>query len=140
MDKFITHILALMGDLSKNFSRLEIMCPCSCGANRISPLLIEKLQKVRNIIGKPIIITSGVQCEFYNASLKNSSMNSSHIPDSYGLGQAVDISCTTSKYRYELVQVAQKFFNRIGISGGSYGGFVHLDVDKEKVQEVMWVY
>jgi len=39
-------------------------------------------------------------------------MNSSHIPDSYGLGQAVDISCTTSKYRYELVQVAQKFFNR----------------------------
>ena len=67
-------------------------------------------------------------------------MNSSHIPDSYGLGQAVDISCTTSKYRYELVQVVQKFFNRIDISGGSYGWFVHLDVDKEKVQEVMWVY
>ena len=84
--------------------------------------------------------TSGVRCEFYNASLKNSPMNSSHIPDSYGLGQTVDISCTTSKYRYELVQVVQKFFNRIGISGGSYGGFVHLDVDKEKVQEVMWVY
>ena len=53
-------------------------------------------------------------------------MNSSHIPDSYGLGQAVDISSTTSKYRYELVQVVQKFFNRIGISGGSYGGFVHF--------------
>ena len=67
-------------------------------------------------------------------------MNSSHIPDSYGLGQAVDISCTTSKHRYELVQVAQKFFNRIGISGGSYGGFVHLDVDRSKVQEVLWTY
>jgi len=129
-----------MGDLSKNFSKLGIMCPCGCGANKISSVLIEKLQKVRNIIGLPIIITSGVRCEFYNASLKNSSINSSHIPDSYGLGQAVDISCTTSKYRYELVQVVQKFFNRIGISGGSYGGFVHLDVDKEKVQEVMWVY
>ena len=67
-------------------------------------------------------------------------MNSSHIPDSYGLGQAVDISCTTSKYRYKLVQVAQKSFKRVGISGGSYGGFVHLDVDRSKVQEVMWVY
>ena len=114
--------------------------PCGCGANKISSVLIEKLQKVRNIIGLPIIITSGVRCEFYNASLKNSSMNSRHIPDSYGLGQAVDISCTTSKYRYELVQVAQKFFNRIGISGGSYGGFIHLDVDRSKIQEVLWLY
>ena len=129
-----------MGDLSENFSKLEIMCPCSCGANKISSVLIEKLQKVRNIIGMPIIITSGVRCEFYNASLKNSSINSIHIPESYGLGQAVDISCTTSKYRYELVQVAQKFFNRIGISGGSYGGFVHLDVDRSKIQEVMRLY
>ena len=99
-----------MGALSENFSKLEVQCPCSCGADKITSVLIEKLQKVRNIIGIPIIITSGVRCEFYNASLKNSSMNSSHIPDSYGLGQAVDISCTTSKYRYELVQVAQKFF------------------------------
>ena len=139
-DSIITFTVALMGDLSKNFSRLEVQCPWGCGANLINPFLIEKLQKVRNIIGRPIIITSGVRCEFYNASLKNSSMNSSHIPDSYGLGQAVDISCTTSKHRYELIQVAQKFFNRVGISGGSYGGFVHLDVDRSKVQEVLWTY
>ena len=93
----------------------------------------------RNIIGTSIIIASGVRCEFYNTSIK-ASMNSSHIPDGYEIGNAVDIACTTSKHRYELVQVAQKFFNRIGISGGVYGGFVHLDVDKEKVQEVMWLY
>ena len=128
-----------MGDLSKNFSKLEIMCPCSCGADKISPVLIEKLQKVRNIIGRPIVITSGVRCEFYNTSIK-ASMNSSHIPDSYGMGNAVDIACTNSKDRYELVELSQKFFNRIGISGGSYGGFVHLDVDRSKVQEVLWTY
>ena len=85
-----------MGDLSKNFSRLEIMCPCSCGANRISPLLIEKLQKVRNIIGRPIIITSGVRCEFYNASIK-ASMNSSYVPDDHGIGNAVDIASQIAK-------------------------------------------
>ena len=73
-----------MGDLSKNFSKLEIMCPCSCGADKISSVLIEKLQKVRNIIGRPIIITSGVPCEFYNASIKTS-MNSSHIQDEHGI-------------------------------------------------------
>ena len=128
-----------MGDLSENFSKLEIMCPCSCGADKISSVLIEKLQKVRNIIGRPIIITSGVRCEFYNTSIK-ASMNSSHISDEHGIGNAVDIACTNSKDRYELVELAQKFFKRIGISGGAYGGFIHLDVDKEKVQEVMWLY
>jgi len=66
-------------------------------------------------------------------------MNSSHIPDEHGIGNAVDIACTNSKDRYELVQVVQKFFNRIGF-GGSYGGFVHLDVDRSKVQEVIWLY
>ena len=128
-----------MGDLSKNFSKLEFQCPCSCGANKISSVLIEKLQKVRNIIGRPIIITSGVRCEFYNASIK-ASMNSSHIPDEHGIGNAVDIACINSKDRYELIEIAQKYFKRIGISGGSYGGFVHLDVDRSKVQEVMWLY
>ena len=127
-----------MGDLSKNFSRLEVQCPCGCGANLINPFLIEKLQKVRNIIGTPIIITSGVRCEFYNASIK-ASMNSSHIPDGYGIGNAVDIACSHSQHRYELVEVAQKFFKRIGIAGEGKGNFVHLDVDKEKVQEVMWL-
>ena len=128
-----------MGDLSKNFSKLEIMCPCGCGTDKISPVLIEKLQKVRNIIGRALIITSGVRCEFYNASIK-ASMNSSHIPDDSGTGNAVDIACTNSTERYELVEVAQKFFQRIGISGGSYGGFVHLDVDRSNDQEVMWLY
>ena len=52
----------------------------------------------------------------------------------------MDIACTNSKDRYEIVEVVQKFFNRIGIFGGSYGGFVHLDVDRSKVQEVMWLY
>jgi len=83
--------LSLMGDLSKNFSSLEVMCPCGCGANKISSVLIEKLQKVRNIIGKPMIITSGVRCEFFNAS-----MNSSHIPVGFGIGNAVDIACSNS--------------------------------------------
>ena len=128
-----------MDDLSKNFSKLEVQCPCSCGSNNISPALIKKLQKVRDIIGRSIIITSGVRCEFYNASIM-ASLNSSYIPDEYGIAKAVDIACLNSKDRYELVEVAQKFFKRIGISGGSYGGFIHLDVDRSKVQEVMWLY
>ena len=128
-----------MGDLSRDFSRYEIKCSCGCDAKWISPELIEKLQHVRDIIGRPIIITSGVRCEFFNASI-NASMNSSHIPDGYGIGNAVDIACSHSQHRYELVEVAQKFFKRIGIAGEGKGNFVHLDVDKAKAQEVLWTY
>ena len=128
-----------MGDLSKNFSSLEIQCPCGCGADRISSVLIDKLQKIRDITGKPMTITSGVRCEFYNASI-NASMSSSHIPDENGIGKAVDIACTNSIYRYELVGVTQNFFHRIGVAGNEKGNFLHLDVDRSKAQEVLWVY
>ena len=86
-----------------------------------------------------MLITSGVRCEFFNASI-SASMNASHIPDGFGIGHAVDIACSNSQYRYELVEVAQKFFKRIGIAGEGKGNFVHLDADQEKVQEVIWVY
>ena len=52
-------------------------------------------------------------------------MVSSHIPDEGGMGLAVDIECTNSLDRYELVEVAQKFFKRIGIAGEHSGNFIH---------------
>ena len=128
-----------MGDLSKNFSRYEIQCSCGCDAKWISPELIEKLQHVRDIIGKPMTITSGVRCEAFNASI-NGSLVSSHIPDEDGMGLAVDIACINSIDRYELVEVAQKFFKRIGIAGEHSGNFIHLDVGPYKTQDVIWTY
>ena len=48
-DKFITHTVALMGDLSKNFSGYEVQC--SCGAVLVgSTLSDQKLQHVRTFL------------------------------------------------------------------------------------------
>ena len=38
------------------------------------------------------------------------------MPNEDGMGLAVDIACTTSQARYEMVDVAIKFFRRIRIS------------------------
>ena len=62
-------------------------------------------------------------------------MVSSHIPDEGGMGLAVDIGCTNSLDRYGLVEVAQKFFKRIGIAGEHSGNFIHLDVDRSKAEK-----
>ena len=128
-----------MGDLSKNFSRYEVRCSCGCDASWISPVLIEKLQHVREIIGKPMTITSGVRCEAFNTEIKGS-LVSSHMPDVDGMGLAVDIACTSSQARYEMVDVAIKYFRRISIAGEHLGNFIHLDIDQYKTQDVIWTY
>jgi hypothetical protein len=128
-----------MGDLSKNFSRYEVRCSCGCNASWISPVLIEKLQHVRDVIDKPMLITSGVRCEEFNTSI-NGSLISSHMPDSEGMGLAVDIACTSSQSRFEMVDVAIKYFRRIGIAGEHSGNFIHLDIDPYKPQDVIWTY
>lgn len=48
--------------LTKNFSRYEFDCPCGCGTQMVDPELAEKLQRIRDALGKPIKITSGYRC------------------------------------------------------------------------------
>lgn len=69
-----------MGDLSKDFSSWEFRCPCGCGAELISPVLITKLQQSREVLGRPIDVTSGVRCIMYNEKIGGYS-NSPHIGD-----------------------------------------------------------
>ena len=128
-----------MGDLSKNFSRYEFECSCGCGVGSISPILVEKLQNIRDITNKSMTITSGLRCEAFNTKIKGSP-SSSHVPNDEGIGLAVDISCTTSESRFEIVDVAIKFFRRIGIAGEHTGNFIHLDIDPYKTQDVIWTY
>ena len=59
-----------MTKLSKNFTSDEFKCPC-CGVINISTILIDKLQELRDLINKPIIITSGYRCGQYNKSIDN---------------------------------------------------------------------
>ena len=80
-----------MGDLSKNFSHYEFEYSCGCGFSCVSPRLIEKLKHVRDVINKPITVTSGVCCESFNTKIKVS-LVSSHMPNDEVMGLAVDIA------------------------------------------------
>ena len=119
-----------MGDLTKDFSRYEMACKCGCGADDISIDLVERLQSIRDIMGKPIHINSGVRCPHHNAKVGGSG-ESEHIT-----GDAVDIQCEGSPLRYELLFLLMKKFNRIGIAKN----FIHVGISKTKAQNVIWVY
>ena len=126
-----------MGDLSKNFSLREFECKCGqedCIGYfaSVSHLLINYLQAIRDVFGKPITITSGIRCPEYNDQVGGA-------PDSPHLnGDAADILCGNSMDRHELVALTHKYFSRVGIGKD----FIHVDVsqDVSKPQEVTWTY
>ena len=113
-----------------NFSREEFACKC-CGANEIQDELIDRLQVVRGMYGKPMRINSGHRCSKSNAAAGSSS-TSSHL-----IGEAADIGCTNSNARGSLVGFLRTKFKRMGI----HKQFIHVDIsDDTKAAPVLWVY
>jgi len=92
--------------------------------------IIEMLDQVREEYGKPIRISSGYRTE--EANLKAGGVkNSSHLK-----GLAVDIKVKNSRERYKLLFILMKYFHRIGVAKS----FIHVDIDEDKPQGVIWVY
>ena len=118
--------------MTKNFSRHEFECKDGCGADNINPNLVAKLQKVRDRLGMPMKITSGVRCEKHNI-LVGGDTNSSHLE---GNATAVDIACDNSSLRYQLISCLISVFNRVGIAED----FIHVDIDPDKPAGVVWTY
>jgi len=116
--------------LTKNFHRDEFACKCGCGLNDISTLLVAKLQDVRESLGKPIQINSGLRCPQQNEDAGSNAFS----PHLYGF--AADIKCENSTDRSAMLPLLLRKFRRVGIGKD----FIHVDVDPQKDQGVCWVY
>lgn len=106
--------------VAKNFKRSEFQCSCGCGKDRpIDSKLLYLLQSLRNKIGKPIYITSGLRCKAYNKRI-NGYRYSPHL-----LGKAVDIHVRG----YDIIDLAilakSVGFPRIGLYPHNH--FIHID-------------
>ena len=91
---------------------------------------LDKLDQAREYSGIPFKINSAYRSPEHPLSIKNPS--SSHIK-----GLAVDISVNDSRTRFIVLNALMHVgFNRIGIAKT----FIHVDLDKEKSQNVIWMY
>jgi zinc D-Ala-D-Ala carboxypeptidase len=114
----------------KHFKRSEFTCKCGCGETNISSDLLVLLDKAREFAKIPFIITSGYRCEKHPESKKNPT--SSHIK-----GLAADIKCIDSKSRAIMIDaLGYVGFKRFGIADS----FIHVDIDNEKSNPVIWLY
>ena len=92
---------------------------------------LAKLDEARELAGVPFKINSAFRTPEHNTKI-GGKPNSSHLK-----GLAVDISVTNSRHRFIVLEALIKVgFNRIGIAKS----FIHVDDDKDKSNEVVWVY
>ena len=91
---------------------------------------LAKLDEAREFAGIPFIINSAYRSPSHPESIKNPT--SSHIK-----GLAVDISAKDSITRFKVLDALIAVgFSRIGIAGT----FIHVDLDYDKSQNVIWTY
>lgn len=58
--------------ITPNFARSEFACPCGCTLSAPHPVLVVGLQRLRDIIRHPIVITSGSRCPVHNKAVGGS--------------------------------------------------------------------
>lgn len=106
-------------------------CNPPCSLQDMKQDFMNVLDRIRMDAGLPLTTTSAFRTVEHE-HMKGRAGTSSHV-----LGIAVDISVTDSLTRFKLVQAALKNgVTRIGVGDG----FIHLDIDQNKPQNVMWVY
>lgn len=92
---------------------------------------LDKLDDAREHAGIPFKINSAFRTVEDNARV-GGKPNSSHLK-----GLAVDISVTDSRSRFIILNaLIHVGFTRIGIADT----FIHVDLDKDKSQQVIWTY
>ena len=110
--------------------RTEMKCPC-CGAEWTQDNFLEKLNEAQRIAKVRFEINSGCRCPGHNEAV-GGSKNSSHM-----LGLAADIKAANSRTRFRIVYgLVMAGFTRFSVKVER--GFIHVDLDEQKAQEVIW--
>ena len=92
---------------------------------------VHKIDKLREAVKMPLTILSGIRTQEHNA--KVGGVDSS----AHTIGHAADVQVLSASARYVILEAALRFgFRRIGIGNG----FLHLDDDITKPQDVLWLY
>ena len=105
--------------IATHFNLSEFACPC-CNLVMLHPKLLAKLVELRNILERPVYITSGYRCFEYNQKV-GGVRNSYHR-----IGLAADIKVDDISL-IELLEVCENIdFNGIGFYEKK--NFLHLDV------------
>lgn len=112
------------------FPKDELTCKCGCGRNIFSPFLLKVMNVIRERLGRPLIVKSANRCVTHNKA-EGGTETSDHLT-----GEGVDLKAIHSHTRYIIISTAFEY----GITrmGTRHKTFIHLGVNKNNPQEVIW--
>jgi uncharacterized protein YcbK (DUF882 family) len=113
-------------NLSKNFKLSEFVCKDGSGKVIIVPALIEKLQALRDKLGKPITVCSAYRTEEYNKKC-GGAPKSQHLT-----GKAADIKVSGVPPWKVALAAEHVGFKGIGVYNYDGNSFTHVDVRPAK--------
>lgn len=105
--------------LSENFNLKEFECPC-CHTVLLNPLLVLKLQKLRDEWGLPLIITSGYRCDLHNREVGGV------IRSLHKVGQAADVRVPGTEHGKFRALALGCGFTKVLCYGSK--NFVHIEI------------
>ncbi len=109
------------------FSRDELVCKCGCNKNYFNAETLEKLNRLRQAMGKPIVLNSAYRCPKYNEEIG--------ATQTHATGRAVDIKCSY-KDAYNIIELAFMYgFTGIGVQQKGQSRFIHLDDLEQDLSE-----
>jgi uncharacterized protein YcbK (DUF882 family) len=113
----------------KYFKKSEFKCKCGkyCDGYpaEVDLEMVKIADVIRERIGKPIIVNSGVRCKQHNANV-GGAVASQHLE-----GKAADLACPSGSTPAEMAAIAEELMpNHGGIGVYSWG--IHIDPREEK--------
>lgn len=111
--------------LSKNFNEEEFACSC-CKETKINTELVAVLQKLRDVFGASVTITSSYRCPKHNAEA-GGAKKSQHL-----LGTAADIIVKGFSPALVYQYLDRTYPDCYGL--GKYNTFTHIDVRTSKAR------
>ena len=113
-----------------HFRPSEFKCPC-CGRILVEDELLVKLEILRDMIGRPIFITSGYRCEKYNSKI-GGSQKSYHLK-----GMAADIWVPDLHPLRLYISAVSLQFGGVGLILPS--GAIHVDIRQTDILKT-WIW
>ena len=116
-------------DEIKYFKKQEFACKCGKYCNgypvEIDMNMVKIADKIREKIGKPITINSGLRCKTHNSNVGGVS-NSQHL-----LGNAADLGCPSGCTPTQMAAIAEGIMGDTG-GIGTYSWGIHIDTRSTK--------
>jgi zinc D-Ala-D-Ala carboxypeptidase len=113
-------LTAIFAERWPNFTISEVACPC-CGEVVFNGHTMDAIQRLRDMVGKPIRVNSGHRCALHNARVGGAPMSAHRR-------LAFDIDLRGHD-RKELAKAARE----AGFTGlGYYVNFLHLDTGRKR--------